>query len=59
MVGNVSPSKSNQVMTLPFYSNPYGFLEHIPTPKEVMASNKARMAQKAKKTSEKYRLIKK
>lgn len=46
-------------MTLPYYSNPFGFLEHIPTPKEVMASNKAIMAEKAKKTSEKYRLIKK
>lgn len=46
-------------MTLPFYSSPYDFLEHIPTPKEVMTSNKARMAEKAKKMSEKYRLIKK
>ena len=46
-------------MTLPFYSSPYGFLEHIPTPKEVMLSNKAKMEEKAKKMSEKYRLIKK
>ena len=46
-------------MTLPYYSNPYGFLDRIPTPKEVMTSNKARMAEKAKKMSEKYRLIKK
>ena len=31
----------------------------IPTPKEVMLSNKAKMEEKAKKMSEKYRLIKK
>ena len=46
-------------MTLPYYSNPYGFLDRIPTPKEVMLSNKAKMDKTAKKMSEKYRLIKK
>lgn len=46
-------------MKLPYYSNPFGFLDHIPTPKEVMASNKAKMEIKAKRESEKYRLIKK
>lgn len=46
-------------MHLPYYSTPFGFSRHIPTPKEVMANNKAKMAEKAKKTSEKYRLIKK
>ena len=46
-------------MTYPFYNRSYGFLDHIPTTKEVMASNKAKMEIKAKRESEKYRLIKK
>lgn len=46
-------------MTLPYYSNPFSFLDRIPSTKEVMESNKAKMAEKAKRTSEKYRLIKK
>ena len=37
----------------------YRYLEHRPTPKEMMKSNKIKMDSKAKKESEKYRLIKK
>ena len=45
-------------MHYPFY-NPYPFLEHRQTPKEIMKSNKVKMDSKAKKESEKYRLIRK
>lgn len=44
-------------MYYPF--NIYRYHEHIETPKEKMLGNKAKMDSKAKKESEKYRLIKK
>lgn len=44
-------------MTYPYY--PYHYLERHQTPKELMESNKVKMDKKAKKDSEKYRLIKK
>ena len=37
----------------------YQFLERHQTPKEMVESNKVKMDSKAKKESEKYRLIKK
>ena len=45
-------------MYYPYYIlNP--FLERCQTPKEMMKSNKVKMDSKAKKESERYRLIKK
>ena len=41
------------------YHRLYYYLEHYQTPKEMMESNKVKMDAKAKKESEKYRLIKK
>ena len=37
----------------------YHYLERCQTPKEMLESNKVKMDTKAKKESEKYRLIKK
>ena len=45
-------------MYYPFFDI-YSYYEHVETPKEKMLSNKTKMATKAKKESEKYRLIKK
>lgn len=45
-------------MYYPYYRL-YYCLERHQTPKEMMESNKAKMDTKAKKESEKYRLIKK
>lgn len=41
------------------YHRSYDYFERIQTPKELMDSNKAKMNKKAKRESEKYRLIKK
>lgn len=45
-------------MMYPYYRS-YGYWERHQTPKELMESNKVKMDTKAKKESEKYRLIKK
>jgi len=45
-------------MMYPYY-HIYGYLERVQTPKELMESNKAKMNKKAKRESEKYRIIKK